>query len=401
MATSAREDLGRVALGAPALKEVFIVSIPDCLLIKSWARAGRTNEEETAVQLGSVFRASVTALTTAVGSEAVEGVTVEARDTLIRLEQVTPGMMAAFVFERSAPLGLMRVQARQLRDHIRGSVEQFTKPMDTGAVQRIPPSSADRAAPPRFSSPSTEERAVPRFGPTVSDPQGETPPLGVPRVRRPTQPAPTPVFESPPTPVFESPPPPVFESPPPRVPPPPSTTFDSKRAADAFTREVTPFVAEATMAPDPTPLPGDLTITPTPMESPSSEAEITGRFDRTEFDDALNPPTGGATAPRPASPASELETSGGASEAPRPLGSPAPSPIPDVPTRPVARPRATRLLDFFRRYAPDPHAALLRLSLRTGIPVDLLEAPDALDDAQVDAIADSIRDILGQDTVGI
>lgn len=357
MATSAREDLGRVALGAPALKEVFIVSIPDCLLIKSWARAGRTNEEETAVQLGSVFRASVTALTTAVGSEAVEGVTVEARDTLIRLEQVTPGMMAAFVFERSAPLGLMRVQARQLRDHIRGSVEQFTKPMDTGTVKRVPASSADRAMPaaPRFSSPSTEERATPRFGPTVSDPTGETPPLGVPRVRRPTQPAPTP----------------IFEAPPPRVPPPPSTTFDSKRAADAFTREVTPFVAEATMGPDPTPLPGDLTITPQPVESPSSEGEITGRFDRTELDEALKP------------------------------AAPPPSPIPDVPTRPVARPRATRLLDFFRRYAPDPHAALLRLSLRTGIPVDLLEAPDALDDAQVDAIADSIRDILGQDPVGI
>ncbi len=337
MAFSAREDLGRVALGAPALKEVFIISIPDCLLIKSWARAERTNEEETAVQLGTVFRASITALATAVGSEALEGVTVEAKHALIRLEHVTSGMMAAFVFERSAPLGLMRVQARQLRDHIKGSVEQFTKPTDTGAARAVA-SSVDRAVP-RFSGPpSTEERAPPRFSPRPSDDLSATPALGVPRMNRP-----------PPT--------------------KPSAPLDAQRAADAFTREVTPFVREATETPsDATPLPGDLTIRPPERvePSPSSEAEITGRFDQPDLDEPPKKP-----------------------------------PIPEVPTRPVARPRATRLLDFFRRYAPDPHAALLRLSLRTGIPVDLLEAPDALDDAQVDAIADSIRDILGQETVGI
>lgn len=333
MAFSAREDFGRVALGAPALKEVFIVSIPDCLLIKSWARAERTNEEETAVQLGTVFRASITALATAVGSESIEGVTVEAKSALIRLEYVTAGMMAAFVFERTAPLGLMRVQARQLRDHIKGSVEQFTQPTDTGAARAVT-SSIDRAAP-RFSDPpSTEERAPPRFGPRGPDELSATPALGIPRMKRPAPTAPA---------------------------------LDRARAADAFTREVTPFVAEATQAPDPTPLPNDLTIRPPERDAqpPSNEAEITGRFERPEIEPPKRPP------------------------------------IPEVPTRPVARPRAVRLLDFFRRYAPDPHAALLRLSLRTGIPVDLLEAPDALDDAQVDAIADSIRDILGQETVGI
>ncbi len=32
-----KEDIAKVALGAPALHEVFIVSTPDCLLVRSWA----------------------------------------------------------------------------------------------------------------------------------------------------------------------------------------------------------------------------------------------------------------------------------------------------------------------------------------------------------------------------
>lgn len=63
--------------------------------------------------------------------------------------------------------------------------------------------------------------------------------------------------------------------------------------------------------------------------------------------------------------------------------------------KPEERPKSVRVLDYLRRYAPDPHAALLRVSLRTGLPMDLLHHPESLNDNQTDAVAASVRDLLG------
>lgn len=64
-------------------------------------------------------------------------------------------------------------------------------------------------------------------------------------------------------------------------------------------------------------------------------------------------------------------------------------------------PRAARLLEFLRRYAPDPHVTLLRLSLRTGIPLDQLDRPEELNESQVEKLADSVRDMIGQEQLGV
>lgn len=66
-----------------------------------------------------------------------------------------------------------------------------------------------------------------------------------------------------------------------------------------------------------------------------------------------------------------------------------------------SRPRAVRLLEFLRRYAPDPHVTMLRLSLRTGIALEQLDRPEELDVGQVDQLAASVRDIIGQEQLGI
>lgn len=63
--------------------------------------------------------------------------------------------------------------------------------------------------------------------------------------------------------------------------------------------------------------------------------------------------------------------------------------------KPEERPKGVRVLDYLKRYAPDPHAALLRVSLRTGLPMDLLDHPETLSDPQTDAVAASVRDLLG------
>ncbi len=59
------------------------------------------------------------------------------------------------------------------------------------------------------------------------------------------------------------------------------------------------------------------------------------------------------------------------------------------------RPAAVRALEFVQRYAPDPHAVMLRMSLKTGLPLEQLERPDQLDEAQTQAVLDAARDVLG------
>ena len=44
---------------------------------------------------------------------------------LVLLSNVSPEMVAGFVFDRTAPLGLARVQARQLSDQIRSTIAQL------------------------------------------------------------------------------------------------------------------------------------------------------------------------------------------------------------------------------------------------------------------------------------
>lgn len=65
------------------------------------------------------------------------------------------------------------------------------------------------------------------------------------------------------------------------------------------------------------------------------------------------------------------------------------------------RPRGVRLVDFLQRYAPDPHAVLLRVSLRSGLPMDKLEAPQGLGPAEVQQLEETARDILGLQTLNI
>lgn len=136
-------------------------------------------------------------------------------------------------------------------------------------------------------------------------------------------------------------------------------------------------------------------------------------------------PTPPAPPPRPVAPRPSPVPAPAASTrpAPAPAVSTRPAPAPAVSTRPASpvtaevavpsqvaaatdtessdKPRAVRLLDFLHRYAPDPHVTMLRLSLRTGISLDALSTPEHLDEAQVENLAASVRDIIGQEQLGI
>lgn len=68
----------------------------------------------------------------------------------------------------------------------------------------------------------------------------------------------------------------------------------------------------------------------------------------------------------------------------------------NLPTEEVAeRSRAERVMEFLLRYAPDAHAIPIRVSLQTGIPIDLLKAPEGLDTTQTQKLESAAKAILG------
>lgn len=59
------------------------------------------------------------------------------------------------------------------------------------------------------------------------------------------------------------------------------------------------------------------------------------------------------------------------------------------------RPHGVRVVEFLERYAPDAHAVLLRVSLRTGIDRSLLQSPQDLAPEQVVQVERAACQILG------
>lgn len=59
------------------------------------------------------------------------------------------------------------------------------------------------------------------------------------------------------------------------------------------------------------------------------------------------------------------------------------------------RPRAVRILDFLDRYAPDPHAVIMRVALRSGLTLDQLKSPTTLSAADTQKLEETACRILG------
>lgn len=264
-----REDIGRVAVGAPALHRVVVLTLRDCLLVKQWSRATSGDPDAAAAHLGATFRSAAEALKVIGRGPTANGLTIESDDGIVVMRKLGDEAAAGFVFDRSAPLGLVRLQVEQLSEHLMGLVP---------GIQATPD--------------------LPR----------------------------------------------------------PEVASDVPSMASANATVVMPARSQVEPAP--------------PVDAP------------------LVPPP---PAPRPAV-ASTAFTA-----APRP----APAAASSASAAPKERPRAVRLLEFFRRYAPDPHASMLRLSLRTGISLEALDRPEDLDEVQVDAVANAVSDILGQEQVGL
>ena len=68
---------------------------------------------------------------------------------------------------------------------------------------------------------------------------------------------------------------------------------------------------------------------------------------------------------------------------------------------PEEKPRAVRVQDYLLRYAPDPHAVLQRVALRTRLPLVKLQSPETLSDEHCALFEDGVREILGIDSLNL
>ncbi len=338
-------DIARVALGAPALQQVFVVSRPECLLIKSWARSERNNTEDAAALIGNLFRDCDDALGAVGGGSEPRTLMVESNDRVLVVSRVAEDMAAAFVFEQSAPLGLIRVQARQLTAQLARTLAGHPGRPANVATRPAPrrPGPGERAAP--TGGPAMSERS-PAFGVPAAHPQPRPPVAdrrGAVGVDASAPSARSPAFGVPPT---VSPRSPMNE----RAPvPSPRAAMSERSPAFGIPAVNPPPVRRADRSPGDdrrTPFAGDDRRTPYP-----------GDDRRTPY-----PPGDDRRTPFPAGDRPAPETTSGRFD--------------QVAVRVAA----------FAQGSTDSRSALLRLSLRTGLPMELLERTGSLTPAQAELV---------------
>lgn len=118
--------IAQAAQDIPSLRAVFVTAMPDCLLFGSWLRPDSIwGDEEVATYFGDLFRANREGLK-ALGSWSSDiQVTIEAPDALIILHEMSADFVCACVYERDAPLGLVRLHTRKLLDRVSTTLPSF------------------------------------------------------------------------------------------------------------------------------------------------------------------------------------------------------------------------------------------------------------------------------------
>jgi predicted regulator of Ras-like GTPase activity (Roadblock/LC7/MglB family) len=99
----------------PSLRGVFVTAMPDCLLFTHWQRENdRWVAEEVAAYIGDLVRANREALKALSSWSSDMQVTIESTDLLLVIREVNADFVVACAFERSAPLGMVRMYVRRV-----------------------------------------------------------------------------------------------------------------------------------------------------------------------------------------------------------------------------------------------------------------------------------------------
>lgn len=112
--------LENAVAGVPSIRAVFITAMPDCLLYDSWVReeSSAWAVEDVASYFGDLVRANRHGLK-ALGSFSSDmQTTIESADMLVVLKEITSDFVCGCVFERNAPLGMVRLHTKRLLERI-------------------------------------------------------------------------------------------------------------------------------------------------------------------------------------------------------------------------------------------------------------------------------------------
>jgi len=143
----AQSFLESAVADVPSLRAVFITAMPDCLLYEAWVREEHNDwaVEDVASYFGDLVRANRHGLK-ALGSWSSEmQTTIESADMLVVLKEITSDFVCGCVFERNAPLGMVRLHLKRLLERILSqlpSVQQEERPRGVRIVEFL-----DRYAP--------------------------------------------------------------------------------------------------------------------------------------------------------------------------------------------------------------------------------------------------------------
>jgi hypothetical protein len=126
------QKLSSVFSEIPSLRGVFVTAMPDCLLFTQWQRANESwVAEEAAAYFGDLVRANREGLRALASWSSDMQVTIESRDILLLICEVRSDFVVASAFERSAPLGMVRIFMRRILgvlDEFLPRVEQTQRP---------------------------------------------------------------------------------------------------------------------------------------------------------------------------------------------------------------------------------------------------------------------------------
>lgn len=112
--------------GVDFLQGVFITMMPDCLLYDSWVRQEESwTPEDIASYFGDLIRANREALKSLHAWSSEMQITVESADLLLVLTELKDDFVVGFVFDRKAPLGMVRLYTKRMLSSILALLPDF------------------------------------------------------------------------------------------------------------------------------------------------------------------------------------------------------------------------------------------------------------------------------------
>ena len=114
-------------IDVPSLRALLVFALPDGLVVKSWsADPDADRADASAARLGALLLDARRALAALAGADDGLLLTLESQVGTVLATAVEPDLAVGLLFEPDAPLGLVRVQAREIAEKVRATARGRT-----------------------------------------------------------------------------------------------------------------------------------------------------------------------------------------------------------------------------------------------------------------------------------